>query len=56
MGEGRIGVGVEPEIAGRLEQSAVAKIIKMTWRPDARVKGTHDMNGDTLLAPSANML
>ena len=40
----------------RIEQSAVAKIIKMIWRPDARVKGTHDTNGDTLLAPNAKIL
>lgn len=52
--EGRIGVGVEPESPRTVGGGENNK--DDFWRPDARLKGTHDTNGDTLLAPDAKML
>jgi hypothetical protein len=52
--EGRIGVGVEPESHRTVGGGENNK--DDFWRPDARLKGTHDTNGDTLSAPNAKML
>ena len=52
--EGRIGVGVEPESPRTVGGGENNK--DDFWRPDARLKGTHDTNGDTLSAPNAKML